>query len=206
MTQTIENIWTDGFLKEQGPLMPKINNFYDQKSIHIASRILRKFKRDVWMLIPISLVLFVFNLILDNDNSFFWGTISVLPCLALFYVGIKQFNSLRNINYGADCYDYLVSMRDKLNEITRYNKTLSTIMVSVYLFPMLLYTYYNNPDKTLGEIFGVPSLNWSNLTLFLLLPVIVFIAYFMIEMSFKQDKTRDKRIGSLIKEMEQLKE
>lgn len=205
MRQTIENIWTDGFLKEKAPLIPKINSFYNQKSIHIVSRIFRKFKRDVWMLIPISLVLFVFNLILDNDNSFFWGTISVFPCLALFYIGIKQLNSLRSINYGTDCHNYLVSMREKLNEITRYNKRLSTIIISVYLFPMLLYTYYNNPDKTLGEIFGVPSLNWSNLTLFLFLPVIVFVAYFIIELSFKQDKIRDKRIESLIKEMEQLK-
>jgi hypothetical protein len=206
MRQTLESVWEDGFLKEKTSLTPKLNNLYNQKSIHFMSKTLRRFRIEVWMLIPMALAMFILNLALDNDNSIFWGIICALPCLLWFYIGIKQFNSLKDISYGSSCYEYLISVKQKLNGITTFNKRLSILSVLITLFPMLLYTYFNNQEKTIGEIFGIESLNWSNLTLFLLLPMGAILAFIFVEMVFKQtDGRRDQKIDFLIKEMEQLR-
>ena len=90
--------------------------------------------------------------------------------------------------------------------IASFNKKLTITSLPVILFPMLLYTYFNNQDKSIGEIFGIASLNWSNLTLFLLLPVIIVVALILSKIGF--DWTNNlyiQKFDSLIKEMEELR-
>ncbi|GEO23091.1 hypothetical protein [Cyclobacterium qasimii] len=206
MSQTLEKIWEDGFLNEKSSLTPKLNDFYNRKSTLLINKLLRSFKVEVWILIPLAFAQFFFNLLLDNDNSAFWGVMCALPCLLWFYVGIKQIKSLKMISYGDSCYDYLVAVRKKLYEITSFNKNLAISSVAIIFFPMLLYTYFNNQSKTIGEIFGIDALNWPSLTLFLLLPMIALLALAIFEIGFKQTNySRDKKINFLIKEMEALR-
>jgi hypothetical protein len=206
MKQTLESVWEDGFLQEKTSLTPKLNDFYNRKSTHLIDKLLRSFRVEVWILIPLAFVQFFFNIVLDNDNSAFWGVICALPCILWFFLGIKQINSLKKISYGASCYDYLVSVRKKLYEITNFNKRLAISSVAIIMFPMLLYTYFNNQEKTIGEIIGIESLNWPSLTLFLILPVITLLALALFEVGFKQTNySRDKKINFLIKEMEELR-
>ena len=204
MKQTLEEIWEAGFLVEKEQSNPTINSFYNQKSIHATSKVLRKFLIEVWMLIPLSLVLFLLNLLLDNDNSFFWGIFSVIPMLAMFYIGLKQHASLKNISYGSNCYDYLITVKKELNRIALFYKKLTIIVPPAMLFPLLIYTYFNNQDKSLGEILGIASFEWPNETIFLILPLIVLLSFILAEAGFSRDKTREKKLDLLIEEIEEL--
>ena len=63
----------------------------------------------------------------------------------------------------------------------------------------------NHQGKTIGEIFGVNSLDFPTISIFLLIPILTIVAVLITDFLFK-NKSRNKTldIDSLIKEMEDL--
>lgn len=206
MNKSIENIWKEGFAKEN-LVIPKIKVLYDKKSISIVEQIINRFKREVYALLPLAVVIFLFNIVLDNDQAVLWGIISAIPCFVWFYLGKRQIESIKNIDYKANSYQYLISIRNKLEKIRVFNKKLTISSVPIMLFPMLVYTYYNQKGKSIGEIFGVEGLEYPIITIFLILPVITLFIYILAEFLFKKDLI-EKRTGinTLIHEMEELRD
>jgi len=205
MEKSIEQIWKEGFINEN-LVIPKIKSLYNQKSISLVDSIINKFKKEVLLLIPLGIVIFIFNILLDNDNAIFWGIISAIPCFVWFFLGKKQISSLKKIDYKANSYYYLISIQEKMNQIKRFNKRLTISSVPIFLFPMLIYTYFNQQGKTIGEIFGVNNLNYPTVAIFLLLPIFTIIGALITEFLFKS-MTRNKtvKLDTLIKEMEDLR-
>ena len=78
--------------------------------------------------------------------------------------------------------------------------------VPITLLPMLIYTYYNQQGKSIGEIFGVEGINLPTEAIFLILPIVTLFAILYTEIYFKRRFVKkSKRIGSLINEMEELR-
>ena len=204
MEKSIEQIWKKGFLNED-LIIPKIKSLYNQKSISLVENIINKFKKEVMLLIPLGMLVFISNIIFDNDNAIIWGFISALPCFGCFLLGKKQLKEIKEIDYKSNSYDYLISIRDKLNHIRSFNKKLIITCVPLGLLPMLIYTYFNHQGKTIGEIFGVNSLDFPTISIFLLIPILTIVAVLITDFLFK-NKSRNKSldIDSLIKEMEDL--
>ena len=200
MDKSIEQIWKNGFLNED-LLIPKVKSLYNQKSISMVENIINKFKKQILLLIPLGILVFIFNIILDNENAIFWGSISAIPCFGLFLLGKKQLKELKKIDYKSNSYDYLVSIKEHINQIRSFNKKLILTCVPLGLLPMLIYTYFNQQGKTIGEIFGVDGLNYPTISIFLLIPILTLIAVLIFDFLSK-NKTFD--ITSLIKEMEEL--
>ena len=200
MDKSIEQIWKNGFLNED-LLIPKVKSLYNQKSISMVENIINKFKKQIILLIPLGILVFIFNIILDNENAIFWGSISAIPCFGLFLLGKKQLKELKKIDYKSNSYDYLVSIKEHINQIRSFNKKLILTCVPLGLLPMLIYTYFNQQGKTIGEIFGVDGLNYPTISIFLLIPILTLIAVLIFDFLSK-NKTFD--ITSLIKEMEEL--
>ena len=206
MNKSIENIWKEGFANEH-LVIPKINALYNQKSIGIVEKIIKQFKKEILLLLPLALCLFLFNLWLDNDKAVLWGIISALPCLFWFYLGKRQLKSIVNIDYKANSYQYLISIRQRLESIRQFNKRLAVSSVPITLFPMLVYTYYNQYGKSIGEIFGVEGLNsWPTISIFLLLPILTLVAMLLARFFFRGNiEGKTTGINSLIQEMEELR-
>ncbi len=205
MNKSIENIWKEGFTTND-MVIPKINDFYNKKSISHVEKVINTFKKEVTFLIPLGVCFFLFNIWLDNDNAAFWGAISALPCLFWFYLGKRQIKSIEVIDYKANSYQYLVSIREKLKKIERFNKILILSSVPITLLPMLIYTYYNQRGKSIGEIFGVEGLNLPKATIFLIVPIVMLFVLLFTEIYFKRRFVKNSdRIGSLINEMEELR-
>jgi hypothetical protein len=200
MDKSIEQIWKNGFLNED-LLIPKVKSLYNQKSISMVENSINKFKKQIFLLIPLGILVFIFNIILDNENAIFWGSISAIPCFGLFLLGKKQLKELKKIDYKSNSYDYLVSIKEHINQIRSFNKKLILTCVPLGLLPMLIYTYFNQQGKTIGEIFGVDGLNYPTISIFLLIPILTLIAVLIFDFLSK-NKTFD--ITSLIKEMEEL--
>jgi hypothetical protein len=167
----------------------------------MVENIINKFKKQIFLLIPLGILVFIFNIILDNENAIFWGSISAIPCFGLFLLGKKQLKELKKIDYKSNSYDYLVSIKEHINQIRSFNKKLILTCVPLGLLPMLIYTYFNQQGKTIGEIFGVDGLNYPTISIFLLIPILTLIAVLIFDFLSK-NKTFD--ITSLIKEMEEL--
>ena len=204
MNKTIENIWKEGFTNKD-MVIPKINDFYNKKSISLVDKVINTFKKEVTFLIPLGVCFFLYNIWLDNDNAAFWGAVSALPCLVWYYLGKGQIKSIEDIDYMASSYQYLVSIKEKLERIKRFNKRLILSSVPISLLPMLIYTYYNQRGKSIGEIFGVEGLDLPTETIFLILPIVTLFALLFAEIYFKTRFVKNSnKIGSLINEMEEL--
>lgn len=205
MDKSIENIWKSGYVNKQF-ILPKIEKMYNQKSISFVEKMIAGFKWEVYILIPATALIFLFNIWLDNDNAIFWGIISSIPGLIWFFLGKEQLKSLKKLDYLLCSYDYLVSIRAKLISIRKYNRNLAIFSVPILLFPMLLYTYYNQAGKTIGEIFGINGFNYSTIYIFLLLPIFTLLTVIIANINFKfvVSKTT-KGIDALISEIEELR-
>ena len=204
MEKSIEQIWKNGFLNED-LLIPKVKSLYNQKSISIVESIINKFKKQVFLLIPLGVLIFISNVVFDNDNAIFCGEVSAIPCFICFLLGKKQLKSIKEIDYKSNSYDYLVSVREKINQIRSFNKRLIIICVPLGFLPMLIYTYFNQQGKTIGDIFGVDGLNYPTVCIFLLIPILTLIAVLIFNFLFKNiSKNKTFDITSLIKEMEEL--
>ncbi len=205
MEKSIEQIWQNGFLNED-LVIPKIKSLYNQKSISLVESIINKFKKGVLLLIPLGILIFIFNIILDNENAIFWGFISAIPCFFGFLIGKKQVTSIKEIDYKSNSYDYLVSIREKINQIRSFNKRLIITSVPLGSLPIFIYTYFNQQGKTIGEIFGVDGLNYPTIALFVLIPIFTIVILFIAEfpLSGNIPKSKALEIDSLIKEMEEL--
>jgi len=205
MEKSIEQIWQNGFLNED-LVIPKIKSLYNQKSISLVESIINKFKKGVLLLIPLGILIFLFNITLDNDNAIFWGFISVIPCFFGFLIGKKQVTSIKEIDYKSNSYDYLVSIREKINQIRSFNKRLIITSVPLGSLPIFIYTYFNQQGKTIGEIFGVDGLNYPTIAIFVLISIFTIVILLIAEfpLSGNIPKSKALEIDSLIKEMEEL--
>ena len=205
MNKPIENIWKEGFTKND-LIIPKIVNFYNKKSINLVEKIIDGFKKQIAFLIPLVVCFFLFNIWLDNENAHFWGLISASPCIFWFYLGKRQIKSISEIDYKASSYQYLVSIREKIEKIRRFNKRLAVSSVPITLLPMLIYTYYNQRGKSIGEIFGVEGLDLPTATIFLIIPIFALMAILLAEVYFKSSFIKKRNgIDYLIDEMEELR-
>ena len=205
MNKSIENIWKEGFTKKD-LITPKINDIYNKKSIGLVEKIIDRFKKKVGFLVPLGVCFFLFNLWLDNDNATFWGLISASPCFVWFYLGKKQIKSILKIDYKENSYQYLVSIRNKIEKIRRFNKRLAVSSVPVTLLPMLIYTYYNQKGKSIVEIFGVDGLDFPTATIFLIIPIFTLLSILLAKVYFKSRFIKkDNGIDYLINEMEELR-
>jgi len=101
MEKSIENIWKDGFLKSDALIAPKINNLYNQKSIHIIDRFKRMFRINLILIIAFS---FLFLFVSYFVGIPIMGTIFFVSLLVLVIINKRLLNSLEHIDKGENSY------------------------------------------------------------------------------------------------------
>lgn len=204
MDNSIENTWENGF-ENENLSTPEIENLFSAKSLSHVEKVILSFKYENYFLIPIAVILFLINIWLDNDNAVIWGIIASSPLLLFFLIGNSQAHSLEKIEYQSNSYSYLLSIKKKLNSILKFNQTLAVSSVPIVLFPMLVFTYFKQDGKTIGEIFGINGIDFPTISIFLILPIFTFLAFIISRPLFK--KASSKTIGgidSLISSIEEL--
>ncbi|MEO9483784.1 MAG: hypothetical protein ABJG47_10080 [Ekhidna sp.] len=205
MKQSINHIWKKGFADEK-LVAPRINQLYSQKSINVVELLIGRFKKEIISLIPLAIAVIAINIILDNDYAILWGFIGAMPLLLFFYLGKRQIKSLINIDYKSNCYEYLISVRDRINSIAKFNKRLSISSVPILLFPMLVYTYYNQKGRSIGDLFGVEGIDLPIGWIFMILPIMMLVAFIVAEFVFNISMKRNTAtLTAIIEEIEVLR-
>lgn len=203
MKKSIEAIWKEGFLVSSDLSVPKLNDLYNQKSQHVTEDLIKRMRREMWLLIPASIIPAVISIVVGNH--FIWAIISFLVTIPWFFIARKQYEEIKDIDYSDNCYNYLKKVKDKLTRMTHFNQRLSVYSVPVILLPMLIYTYFNNINKTFGEIVGNTELGGSNLWIFLFLPIMTLFSYFLFKIILKVGNSVGKKINKLLLDMEELR-
>lgn len=201
--QSIEQIWTTGFLNKPIPL-PTVNALYTRKSIGIVNEIYTKFKQAIWFQLPIGAFVFLFNLWLDNDNALIWSFISMVPFILYFWLGVRNLQRVKGIDYGGSCYDYLTEIQEEIYRIAHYNLRFTLIVLALILIPMISYTVVHQSGKSFGEVFGIDHFELPIYYLFLFVPILLSIAYIILKAQIRKLKTA--KIARLINELKTLKD
>ena len=203
MNNSIENIWKKGFIEESKLIVPKINNLYGQRSIDLVQKQIRTMQFEVWSLLPLGALFFLISY--TQGQQLWAGAASAGICLIWFFISKKQVKSIEKMDYNSNCYQYLISIRNKLNLILKMNLRYSILSTVLILLTMLVYTYINKEGETLGEIFGWAGIDLHRGFMFFIIPIVALFAYgffhFMLRTIYGKTQARFNR---LIADMEEL--
>lgn len=169
MEKSIENIWKEGFQKNDDLTAPKIDNLYDQKSIHIIDKFRRMFRINLISIVTGS---FLFLIVSWFLNIPVMGAIFFVTLMVLVFINKSLLNELERIDKGQNSYQYLKDFSQWIKKQIAINKRIATFMYPVFFMSFILGLWFNNAkDVYLGErlvkeilhvfpdtylIFGVP--------------------------------------------------
>jgi len=152
MEKSIESIWKQGFLDNDAIVAPKLNNLYNQKSIHIIDKFKRMFRINLNALIIFSFVLLPVS---------FFASIPVMGILmfillnVLVIVNKRLLKGLDKIDKNVSSYEYLKSF-----DTWMQNQILINMKMSRFIYPYIFIAlvsgfWFSNPFReTLNRIFG----------------------------------------------------
>jgi hypothetical protein len=186
MERSIENIWKEGFLKSDALVAPKINNLYNQKSIHIIDKFKRMFRIN---LIAIVVFSFVFLLVSYFIGIPITGIIFFVMLSVLVFFNKKLLNDLDQIDLGVSSYQYLKAFNQWKNKQISINKKFSRFLYPIIFISLILGFWFKDAEgMPLGErlvnevligfpdiylIFGIPLIG-----IVIVFIILILLAYF----------------------------
>lgn len=180
MEKSIETIWKEGFLKSDALVAPKLNNLYNQKSIHIIDKFKRMFKINLNALVVFSFVVLV---------AAFFVKIPVLGVLmfilfnVIVIVNKKLLKGLNTIDKNVSSYLYLKSFDSWMKKQISINMKMSRYIYP-YIFLAMISGFWFSSDfqdtfnRILGDhqiylIYGIPVF-WVLGGLFIMMLLAIF--------------------------------
>lgn len=135
MERSIENIWKEGFLKSDALVAPKINNLYNQKSIHIIDKFKRMFKIN---LIAIAVFSFAFLIVSFFVGIPITGIMFFITLSILVFINKKLLNDLEKIDLGISSYQYLKVFNQWIKKQVSINEKMSKFFYPIIFISMIL--------------------------------------------------------------------
>jgi len=151
MDKSIELIWKKGFLKDDALVAPKLNDLYNQKSIHLLDKFEKMYKWNLIFLVGFSFFILIISISIGMKYMgipiFFIFNILVL-------ISKKHFESLKSIDKTQSSYQYLKSYDGWLNEkITAIGKVYTVVYPLIFLSMVFGFWFLDVGDKGfLGHI------------------------------------------------------
>jgi hypothetical protein len=129
MKNSIEAIWKEGFLSESGLVVPKINDLYNQKSIHVVDMIKAMFRVNLTAMIVMAIIFPIIYYFLD---VLWQGLAASVLLLATAWYTCKQMDSIKTLDHGATSLDYLKSVDEWLKEVLSKSEKIVRFLYPLY--------------------------------------------------------------------------
>jgi len=135
MERSIENIWKEGFLKSDALVAPKINNLYNQKSIHIIDKFKRMFKINLIAIVVFSFVFLIISFFVGIPIT---GVMFFITLSILVFINKKLLNGLEKIDLGISSYQYLKVFNQWVKKQVSINEKISKFLYPIIFISMIL--------------------------------------------------------------------
>lgn len=149
MEKSIETIWKEGFLQTDALVAPRINNLYNQKSMHIIDRFRSMFRTNLKAIIGGA----IFFLIVSWFMGIFLTGIIFFPILmVVVYINNSLLKGLDKIDKGENSYQYLKAFKGWLSKQIAVNKRLSTFIYPLMFLAVVLGLWFKEIEgSTMGQ-------------------------------------------------------
>jgi hypothetical protein len=162
MEKSIENIWKEGFLKSDALVAPKINNLYNQKSIHIIDKFKRMFKINLIAIVAFSFAFLMISFLVGIPIT---GIIFFVTLSVLVIINKKLLSDLDRIDMGVSSYQYLKAFNQWVKKQVSINKRMSRFFYPIIFLSMILGFWFKDAEGIpLGErlvnevLYGFPDI------------------------------------------------
>lgn len=133
MDNSIESIWKQGFLQQDAQVAPRINDLYNQKSLHVIAQFRRMYRRNQIGVLIAAVVVLGISLLFQTPLS---GCILSSLLVGLVFHSRQQEDKLAQIDKGDNSYLYLCALRDTLENIMQ-----SFGQIYRWLYPLILIVF-----------------------------------------------------------------
>lgn len=202
MEKSIENIWKNGFIQSNELIAPKVIAFYNMKSKMSISKEEDKMRLGAYLMIPAAALMVLINYFVGND--LIWGLLSAAVMIPWTFLGLYQLKRIKKIDFQDNCYQYLLAFKLKRDQLTKFNRNLGLLSIPIIMTPMIIYSCIKKSHENLGEMLGIDALAISNWYLFLLIPIMLLLSYFVSTLIINRSNKKDP-INKLIRDMDELK-
>ena len=166
MEKSIENIWKEGFLKSDALVAPKINNLYNQKSIHIIDKFKRMFKINLIVIVVFSVVFLIATI---YNGLPVIGISWFLILSGIVIVNSRLLKGLNKINNHANSYEYLVSFNKWLQNQISINRKMARLYYPLFFLSIVVGFWFVDAEgiplgeRLVGEVlYGFPDIYMIN--------------------------------------------
>jgi len=167
MEKSIENIWKEGFLKSDALLVPKLNNLYNQKSIHIIDKFKRMMKVNIYVILVFALINLGLYAALGTPIT---GVFIFFLLMGVCWISIKRAKTMKNIDTNLSSYDYIKSFKSWLKVSISNNIIvmrffyplifLAALMPIIHALKAVEVTHEAILNSGFQLIYGIPTFMW----------------------------------------------
>jgi len=155
MDKTIENIWKEGFIKSGDLTAPKINDLYNQKSIHIIDKIKRMNKIN---LIAIAIGAPLFLVITCFMHFPITGMATFVILAVILYVNRNLMKGFDTIDKGNNSYEYLNSFNTWLKLQLSINRKMAGFYYPALFLAVVIGLWFSpGVQQIFQEILAKPN-------------------------------------------------
>ncbi|WP_034058802.1 hypothetical protein [Lacinutrix jangbogonensis] len=143
MEKSIETIWKEGFLKNDALVAPKINDLYNQKSIHIIDKFKRMFKINLIAIVAFSFIFLIISFFVGIPIT---GAIFFVMLSALVIINKSLLKGLDKIDKGVSSYQYLKAFNQWIEKQVAINKRVSTFLYPIIFLSMVIGFWFKDAE------------------------------------------------------------
>ncbi|PWJ41074.1 hypothetical protein [Sediminitomix flava] len=208
MKKSIEDIWKEGFINNEKLTAPKINDLYNQKSIHLVDKFRRDFKLNLIYIIFLSLFFLGAGIFL---NAVYSGIVIFLLLISLLVYGKKRLDIINKLDYNDNSYKYLKSFDDWLQATLKGYTLLYQIFYPVFFLAIAGGVWFSPigekvmqkfPD--LQTVLGLPL--YPTIVVFSIAILLIFLAKRLYELDMNLIyKSQMDKLKDLLADMEELR-
>lgn len=134
MENSIENIWKNGFLKQEALVAPRVNDLYNRKSVHITEKFTRMFRKNMWAILAGASLLLLASYII---GALIAGAVLFVTLSAVAYSAKSDIDGLLKLDKGQSSYEYLSAFRNWIEDsIVKYGSLYR------FVYPVVMLSFY----------------------------------------------------------------
>lgn len=145
MERSIENIWKEGFQKNDDLTAPEIDNLYNQKSIHIIDKFKRMFRNNLIAIVVGSFLFLIISYFLD---ILVMGALFFVTLMVHVFINKNLLKKLERIDQGQNSYQYLKAFSHWIKNQIAINKRLSEFMYPIFFLSFVLGFWFKDAEGT----------------------------------------------------------